>query len=179
MNAEQTGLRVEEILTRLAESGDPAGRAAAEELVRALMDFYGAGLARLAALLRDADADRRAVLDDELVTGLLVLHDLHPDDVPTRVARGLAAHPEHRAELLDYDEHARSVRLRITAASGGCGCASTSTGTDGAREAIEGILAGYAPEIERVEIEEAPAAPAEPALLQIGVRPADPARAAR
>ncbi|MYS87941.1 hypothetical protein [Embleya scabrispora] len=177
MNAEQTGLRVEEILTRLAASADPAGKAAAEDLVRALMDFYGAGLTRLAALLRDADTDRRAVLDDELVTGLLVLHDLHPDDVPTRIARGLAAHPEHRAELLDYDELARSVRLRITAASGGCGCANTSA--DGAREAIEGVLGGYAPEIEHVEIEEAPAAPAQPALLQIGVRGIDPARAAR
>ncbi|MET7301805.1 hypothetical protein [Embleya sp. NPDC005575] len=177
MNAEQTGLRVEEILSGLTESADPAGRAAAEALVRALMDFYGAGLARLAALLRDADADGRAVLDDELVTGLLVLHDLHPDDVPTRIARGLAAHPQHRAELLDYDEHARSVRLRIPAASGGCGCANTSV--DGAREAIEGVLGGYAPEIERIEIEEAPAAPAQPALLQIGNRTIDPVRAAR
>ncbi|WP_331771608.1 hypothetical protein OG948_49365 (plasmid) [Embleya sp. NBC_00888] len=177
MNAEQTGLRVEEILTRLDDGADPGVRAGAEELVRALMDFYGAGLARLAALLRDADADRRGVLDDELVTALLVLHDLHPDDVPTRVARGLAAHPEHRAELADYDEHSRTVRLRIAAASGGCGCASGSA--QDPREGVEGLLAGCAPEIERIEIEEIPAAPPEPALLQIGIRPADPARAAR
>ncbi|GCE00771.1 hypothetical protein [Embleya hyalina] len=179
MNAERTGLRVEEILTRLGDSPDPDARVGAEELVRALMDFYGTGLARLAALLRDADADRRALLDDELVTGLLVLHDLHPDDVPTRVTRGLAAHPEHRAEFLDYDEHGRTLRLRITAASGGCGCAGASGSAAGSPEAVEGLLAGYAPEVERIEIEDAPAAKPEPALLHIGTRPADPARAAR
>jgi hypothetical protein len=179
MNAEQTGLRVEELLTRLGDSADPDVRAGAEELVRALMDFYGTGLARLAALLRDAAADRRAVLDDELVTGLLVLHDLHPDDVPTRVARALAAHPEHRAEFLDYDEPSRTLRLRIPAAGGGCGCAGGSASAAGSREGVEGLLAGYAPEIERIEIEETPVAPPEPALLQIGARPADPARATR
>ncbi|MBW8818979.1 MAG: hypothetical protein JF598_12315, partial [Streptomyces sp.] len=81
-STEQTGRRVEEILDRLAESGDPAATAAAEELVRSLMDFYGAGLARILHLLSGAsgasgEAAAR-LLGDDLVASLLVLHDLHP-----------------------------------------------------------------------------------------------------
>ena len=56
-SAEQTGRRVEEVLDRLAESGDPAAAAAAEELVRSLMDFYGAGLARILHLLSGAPGE--------------------------------------------------------------------------------------------------------------------------
>ncbi|MGW0582520.1 hypothetical protein ACWD25_42840, partial [Streptomyces sp. NPDC002920] len=52
-NAEQTGRRIEEVLDRMAASGDPAA-AAAEELVRSLMDFYGAGLARALQVLSAA-----------------------------------------------------------------------------------------------------------------------------
>lgn len=59
MNAEQTGRRVEEVLDRLAASGDPAAATAAEELVRSLMDFYGAGLARILHLLASSAAHRR------------------------------------------------------------------------------------------------------------------------
>ena len=49
----QAGRRVEEVLDRLAATGDRAACAAAEELVRVLMEFYGAGLARIAERLGD------------------------------------------------------------------------------------------------------------------------------
>ena len=54
--AEAAGRRVDEILARLTERGDPAAGAAAEELVRSLMEFYGAGLARVLELVPDAKA---------------------------------------------------------------------------------------------------------------------------
>ncbi|MFI1381906.1 hypothetical protein [Embleya sp. NPDC020886] len=169
MNADETGLRVEEILAGLDERDDPAVRAVTEDLVRALMDFYGAGLTRLAALLRAAGAAGRTVLADELVTGLLVLHDLHPDDVDTRIARGLTAVADHPAEVLGFDATSGTLRLRVAAESSGCGCGSTA-GT--AREAIEAALACHAPEVAALDLEHVPAAPPEPALLQIGSRPA-------
>jgi len=53
------------------------------EMVQALLDLYGEGLARTIAPL-DAET-RRAVADDELVAHLLLLHDLHPVPVETRV----------------------------------------------------------------------------------------------
>jgi hypothetical protein len=73
--------RIEELLDRLARRGEGA-REEAEELVRLLVELYGAGLARVVALLGD-DAGRLA--DDDLVAALLVLHGLHPLDVTARI----------------------------------------------------------------------------------------------
>ncbi|WP_369256197.1 hypothetical protein [Streptomyces sp. R35] len=165
VNAEQTGRRVEEVLDRLAASGDPAAAAAAEELVRSLMDFYGAGLARILHLLSSAPGEPPAgLLGDELVASLLVLHDLHPEDRDTRIARALDSVREHALDVVDFDEESSTLTLR-TREAGGCGCGS---GAD-ARQAAEAALACFAPEVRAVDVQTAPAGPA---LLQIGTGPA-------
>ncbi|MEU4874615.1 hypothetical protein [Streptomyces sp. NPDC021608] len=164
VDAERTGRRVEEVLDRLAGS-DPAAAAAAEELVRSLMDFYGAGLARTLHLLADAPGDPSArLLGDELVASLLVLHDLHPEDRDTRIARALDSVREHALDVVEFDEESGALTLR-TREAGGCGCGSGA----GAREAARAALACFAPEVTDVEVQTAPAGPA---LLQIGTGPA-------
>lgn len=166
VDAEQTGRRVEEVLDRLAGS-DPAAAAAAEELVRSLMDFYGSGLARLLHLLSAAPGDPVAgLLGDELVASLLVLHDLHPEDRDTRIARALDIDSvrEHALEVVDFDEKSGALTLRAQE-TGGCGCGSGAS----AREAARAALACFAPEVTAVEVQTAPAGPA---LLQIGTGPA-------
>ncbi|MDX3799562.1 hypothetical protein [Streptomyces sp. AK04-3B] len=164
VNAEQTGRRVEEVLERLTASGDPAAAAAAEELVRSLMDFYGAGLARILHLLTSApDRPAARLLGDELVASLLVLHDLHPEDRDARIARALDSVREHALEVVDFDERSGTLSLRAQEA-GGCGCGS---GGD-ARQAAEAALACFAPEVRAVDVQTAPAGPT---LLQIGTAP--------
>ncbi|MFE7445490.1 hypothetical protein ACFU7X_34145 [Streptomyces chartreusis] len=160
VSAEETGRRIEEILDRLGASGEPAGAAAAEELVRCLMDFYGSGLARVLHLLSAAPGDPLPrLLGDELVASLLVLHDLHPEDRDTRIGRALDCVRGHELDVAGFDEETGTLRLRA-AASGGCGCGSGS----GAQEAAEAALACFAPEVRAVELESAPA------LLQIGTK---------
>ncbi|MGC0343971.1 hypothetical protein [Streptomyces sp. SLBN-8D4] len=164
VNAEQTGRRVEEVLERLTASGDPAAAAAAEELVRSLMDFYGAGLARILHLLSSTPGELPAeLLGDGLVANLLVLHDLHPEDRDTRIARALDGVREHTLEVVGFDEESGTLTLR-TREAGGCGCGS---GT-GAQEAAEAALACLAPEVRAVDVQTAPAGPT---LLQIGTAP--------
>ncbi|MFE6821790.1 hypothetical protein [Streptomyces sp. NPDC057690] len=164
VDAEQTGRRVEEVLDRLAASGDPAAAEAAEELVRSLMDFYGAGLARVLHLLSTAPGDPVAgLLGDELVAGLLVLHDLHPEDRDTRIARALDSVREHPLDVVDFDEESGALTLRAREA-GGCGCGSG----ESAREAARAALACFAPEVGAVDVQTAPAGPT---LLQIGTAP--------
>ncbi|MDQ0835154.1 hypothetical protein QF032_006998 [Streptomyces achromogenes] len=165
VNAEQTGRRVEEVLERLTASGDPAAAAAAEELVRSLMDFYGAGLARILHLLSAAPGGPAArLLGDELVASLLVLHDLHPEDRDARIARALDSVREHALEMVDFDEGSGTLSLRAQESGGGCGCGS---GAD-ARQAAEAALACFAPEVRAVDVRTAPAGPP---LLQIGTVP--------
>ncbi|MFF2996794.1 hypothetical protein ACFVTC_19845 [Streptomyces sp. NPDC057950] len=182
VNATQTGLRIEDVLDRLAATGDPAVRAAAEELVQALMDFYGAGLERALQLLsapgnRHAAGDPVApLLGDELVASLLVLHDLHPEDRTTRIARALDSVREHELDVVDFDETTGTLRLRSAAAPGtGCGCAANGTT---ARQDAEDALACFAPEVTAVEVESV-GTPGEPPLLQIGLGPDSRAAAGR
>lgn len=168
MNAETAGRLVEEVLDRLAESGDRAACEAAEELVRVLMEFYGAGLARAVELVgRHPDATARdtlaALLGDELVAGLLVLHGLHPDDVRRRIDRALDGLP-HPVETVGFDAATGVLRLRLTG-SAGCGCAGT---REGIEQAARDTVACFAPEVTAVELQEAAR---EPALLQIGAGP--------
>ncbi|MGW7436423.1 hypothetical protein [Streptomyces sp. NPDC054849] len=171
IDAPQAGRRVEEVLDRIAATGDRAACAAAEELVRVLMDFYGAGLARIVEKLGDGPLE--AVYDDELVASLLSLHGLHPEDVHTRIARALTCAGEP-VELVGFDETTGVLRLRPGAAPTGCGCGPGSGGQDAAGRTLEDVLAGFAPEVTSVEMEPAAAPP--PALLQIGTRPPSPAR---
>jgi hypothetical protein len=154
MTAEQTGLRIQEALDALADSG---AERAGEQLVRDLMEFYGEGLSRLVPALPPPALER--MLDDPAVAGLLLLHDLHPEDVTARIDRALAALPE-RIEVLGFEPATGTLRLRRTAS--GCGCG---------EQDVEAVLACHAPEVTAVELERAPQ------LLQIGTRPPLPAEA--
>ncbi|MEU6236651.1 thioredoxin [Kitasatospora sp. NPDC047058] len=154
MTPEQTGRRIQEALDRLADDG---AQDTGEQLVRELMAFYADGLARLVRAVPPAGLS--ALLDDPAVAGLLVLHDLHPEDAATRIARALAALPEP-VELLGFEPGSGTVRLRRTRS--GCGCS---------EQDVEAALACHAPEVTAVVLERAPQ------LLQIGTRPAAPAEA--
>ncbi|MBQ0826442.1 hypothetical protein [Streptomyces tagetis] len=167
-DAERAGRMVEEVLDRLTASGDRAAVEAAEELVRLLMEFYGAGLARTMELLgRDPGARaggvREALLSDELVAGLLVLHGLHPQEVPERIARALDGLGQP-VENAGFDAATGELRLR-TSGSGGCGCGGSLAAVE---QAARDALACLVPEVTRVVLEEEAGAPV---LLQIGAAP--------
>ncbi|MEU8922057.1 thioredoxin [Kitasatospora sp. NPDC048545] len=148
MTAEQTGLRIQEALDALAGSG---AEQAGEHLVRDLMEFYGEGLARIVPALPPPTLGR--MLDDPAVAAVLLLHDLHPEDVTARIDRALGTLPE-RVEVLGFDPGTGVLRLRRTAS--GCGCAEGD---------VEAVLACHAPEVTALVLERSPQ------LLQIGTHP--------
>jgi hypothetical protein len=173
VDAEAAGRQVEEILDRLEADGGPGSRAAGDELVRALMRFYGAGLARVLDLLAAPHtaaphtAPLEALLADSRVAALLTLHDLHPEDLRTRVERALTAVPGQPFELVGLDEATATVTVRRAEAAG-CGCPNT---LEAGRESVEAALACFAPEATVMEMDaDADAASVGP-LLQIGARP--------
>jgi Fe-S cluster biogenesis protein NfuA len=175
LDAVEAGQRVEDLLDRLSTTGDQEVCAAAEELVRVLMDFYGAGLARIVGRL-GTPADRgtgdgplAALLDDELVSSLLALHDLHPEDIGTRITRALDS-VRDPVEVVGFDEETGILRLRSSAEAGdggGCGCPSTGAAT---QRSVEDALACFVPEVEQVVMEPV-TIDREPPLLQIATRP--------
>jgi Fe-S cluster biogenesis protein NfuA/nitrite reductase/ring-hydroxylating ferredoxin subunit len=152
-----SGERIEHLLEASAAAG-PIARERAEELVRLVVELYGAGLERVMELAYEAgalDDDLLASLAaDELVASLLLVHGLHPYGVEERVERALdgvrpylGSHGGDVALLEVTDDGV--VRLELL---GSCdGCASSSVTLE---LAVEDAIHAAAPEIVRIEVEE-------------------------
>ena len=96
--------------------GEIEGDAKAIETVQEIVDLYGEALARLLA--------GASPTEDELLSHLLLVHDLHPVDVETRVRQALddvrpylGSHGGD-VELLGVDDGV--ARLRLHGTCNGC-----------------------------------------------------------
>ena len=85
--------RIEILIQEVAEFPDSRARATTDELVQALLDMYGEGLARILELTAQSETSGHALIEtftkDDLLSSLFLLHGLHPVDVETRIARAL------------------------------------------------------------------------------------------
>ena len=153
-----TGERIE-VLLEAASVGGRVARERAEELVRLVVDLYGAGLDRLLGIVHDTGRLDDELLDrlaaDELVSSLLVVHGLHPYDVETRVARALDGVRPYLGshggdvELVGVTEDG-VVRLRMLGSCDGCPSSSVTLTL-----AVETAIRAAAPETLGIEVEEA------------------------
>jgi Fe-S cluster biogenesis protein NfuA len=144
--------RIEELVSRVESSGDMATRAVAKELLQSLLELHAAALQRMLdsiAELPGAEPALRQIAADELVSGVLSLHDLHPVAVEERVAAAIeAARPFLQShggdvELASVEDNVVHVRLQ-----GNCGSCSGSSET--LSNAVESAIYGAAPEIAQV-----------------------------
>jgi Fe-S cluster biogenesis protein NfuA len=172
----EVGYRVEQLLTELRAVSDPATRDKAEELVRLLVELYGAGLDRIMEIVAGSSAGRAELIarlaDDELVASLLILHGLHPLSVEERVHQALdGVRPylgSHAGdvELLGVDESG-VVRLALRGSCDGCASSSVTV-----KLAIERAIEEAAPEVTSVQVSGVTEhRRAEPTLLTIQPRP--------
>jgi Fe-S cluster biogenesis protein NfuA/nitrite reductase/ring-hydroxylating ferredoxin subunit len=153
----EVGARIDRLLGELAANGDPATVERAEEVVRLLMELYGAGLERVLDIVAaDADAGERlrgALAGDEVVAGLLILHGIHPLSLDERIGRALeevrpylGSHAGGVAFLgVDADD---VVHLRLEGSCDGCPSSTVTV-----KLAIERALLEAAPEIAGVHVE--------------------------
>jgi hypothetical protein len=147
--AEEAAGHIDRLLAELRDGPDPSAAVAAEELIRHLVQLYGDGLARIAALL---GPERLAeVAADSLVASLLLVHDLHPVPPAERIRQALAG---SGVDLVGIEDGV--VRLRTSGSR--CGAART----------VEALVRRAAPEVDEVRlVTEAP-------LLQVMPRPGGP-----
>jgi len=148
---QEVGVRVEELLADLQSAADPAVHERAEALVSLLVEFYGAGLERILALVAREPAGEllvRRLAQDDLLAGLFALHGLHPVPVEDRVHEALEGLRSQlgatRVGLIGIDGDGVA---HCTVAVGGCGSAPL----DVARAAVEKAVLGAAPEIVSVD----------------------------
>lgn len=124
-SAQRIGSLVEELET----IADPAARSRSKELVQLLLDLHGAGLERMLDIVFRSGDPGRQVMDefgqDSLVSSLLVLYGIHPEDLPTRVERKVAQIQSklHKmgAEVALVSVQDGVVRLRVKVEGHGCG----------------------------------------------------------
>jgi Fe-S cluster biogenesis protein NfuA/nitrite reductase/ring-hydroxylating ferredoxin subunit len=153
-----------ELLLEASAAAGPVARERAEELVRLVVELYGAGLERVMELAYENGALSDELLDalanDQLVSSLLLVHGLHPYGVEERVERAL---DDVRPYLGSHGGDVRLlevtddgvVRLEML---GSCdGCASSSVTLE---LAVDGAIRAAAPEIVTIEVDsgEAPKA---------------------
>ena len=161
-NPRDIGARIERLLDDVHAAVDGRAYAVVEELVRQLTELYGAGLARIVELTRDADpklVDRFGA--DELVASLLLVHGLHPVGVEDRVeaalqsVRPFLAHHDGDVELLGIDPDAGAVLLRLLGSCDGCPSSAVTL-----QMAVERAIVDAAPEIVHIDVEAAAPLPA-------------------
>ncbi len=166
----QAGDRIESLLDALGAGGAVA-RGRAEDLVRQVTELYGSGLARILEILADRGQLDGGTLDaltaDELVSSLLVIHGLHPQDVQTRVAAALDSVRPYlgshggNVELLDISPEG-VVRLRLLGTCQGCPSSSVTL-----KFAVEEAIESAAPEVTAIEVVEEESRPAVPAVIPV------------
>jgi Fe-S cluster biogenesis protein NfuA len=137
------------------------------ELVQAIVDLYGEGLARIVA---HDPACVAGVADDELVSHLLLLHGLHPVPLEERVRGALeGVRPyleQHGGDVELLSVEGGVARLRLEGSCNGC---PSSTAT--LKHAIEDAIQRVAPDIEEIDAEGA-VAPSDLLQIEIACPPA-------
>jgi len=168
------GDRIQTLLDATS-SGGAVARERAEQLVREVVELYGAGLARIMAAVGDrADSgtlDR--LVDDDLIASLLLVHGLHPHDLRRRVSDALdRVRPylgSHGGDVHLLDIVGETVRLEF---AGSCKSCPSSAVT--LELAVEDAIRAAAPEVSSIEVVAPEASttviPAESLLAQVHSR---------
>jgi Fe-S cluster biogenesis protein NfuA/nitrite reductase/ring-hydroxylating ferredoxin subunit len=138
------GERIQKLLERIEALPYPGAKELMQECMEAVLAFYGQGLNRILQVVDGAGPDGQRVyqnlIQDDMIKGLLLIHDLHPLDLPTRLRDALEkVRPYLRShggnvELISLENDVAKLRLQGTCKS----CASSSVTLELAiRQAIE------------------------------------------
>lgn len=156
------GERIETLLEAAAAAG-PVAHERSEELVRLVVELYGAGLERVLELAHEADALDEGLVEalaaDTLVSSLLLVHGLHPYGVAERVERALdSVRPylgSHGGDvrLLEVTDDPAGCTVRLQLVGSCDGCASSAVTLE---LAVDDAIRAAAPEVVRIEVEETP-----------------------
>ncbi len=155
--------RIGERVHELESIADPAVRSSAKELVQLLMEMHGTALERMLEIIFQSSDGGTRVIDelgqDPLVSSLLVLYGLHPEELQTRVERKLA---EVRSRLYKMGAEAtllgvNGTEVRVRVSIEGHVCGST---TQNVKAAVEEAIYEAAPDLTSLVVEglEEPAA---------------------
>jgi hypothetical protein len=171
----EANARIEQLLHEFGAHSDEDVGAGVHELVRLLSGLYGAGLGRALTLIGAHPQGGAAVVarlgEDPLVGALLALHDLHPLDLPQRVAgavervRSFAAMRGASVTLVEATADVARLRIDIATPTG-------SAAADDIALALHEAIGRMAPDVRHVRIDRSDMQPAAPLIQITRSRPA-------
>jgi hypothetical protein len=145
-----------QLISGLDEITDKKAQASARELTQFIMALHADGMERMMEIVFAQGIAGAEIIEqlgrDPMVSSLLVLHGLHPDDIQTRVARAVEQvavklrKQDVEVQLLSADHQA----VQISAHTNAHACASTAATV---RAEIEDAIYQAAPEVESLVIE--------------------------
>jgi len=148
--------RIGTLVSEIESIADPSLRASTRKLVQLLMEFHGAGLDRaLEIVARTGGSGMELIHElgrDPLVSSLLLLYGLHPDDLPTRVTRAVAQVQTRvqrnggQVELLGIENGVVRLHMSLT----GHTCASTAASL---HATVEDAIYEAAPDVTSIIVE--------------------------
>ena len=148
--------RIGDLVQQIEEIADPATRATAKGLIQSLMDLHGAAIERTMEIVAEAGDPGVALIDqlgrDPMVSSLLVLYGLHPEDLDSRVQKAIEkVKPQLRkqgAEVEILELHEGVVRLRVQTGEHTCGSTAKTV-----RTTLEGAIYDAAPDLHLLTLE--------------------------
>ena len=148
--------RIGGLVQEIESIADPAVRAATKNLVQSLMDLHGAAVEKALDIVAEAGEPGMTIIDrlgrDSLVSSLLILYGLHPEDLEARVAKAVdKVRPQLRkqgceVELLGVNDG--TIRLRVETGSHTCGSTAKTL-----QATLEGAMYDAAPDLTSLVIE--------------------------
>jgi Fe-S cluster biogenesis protein NfuA len=156
--------KIETLLHEIEAFPNPATRDKVAEIVQAVLALHGEGMARMLEIVaRQTDGAISArtleqFAEDDLISHLLLLHDLHPVDVEIRVEQALEGVRPYlkshggNVELIGVEEGVARLRLE-----GHCKSCPSSTMT--LKHTVEEAIRKAAPELIEIVAEEPPRMP--------------------
>jgi Fe-S cluster biogenesis protein NfuA len=148
--------RIGGLVQEIESIADPAVRAATKDLVQSLMDLHSAALEKTLEIIAEAGEPGMDIIDrlgrDSLVSSILILYGLHPEDIESRVAKAVdKVRPQLRkqgceVELLGINDGA--ILLRAETGSHTCGSTAKTV-----QAALEGAMYDAAPDLTSLVIE--------------------------
>lgn len=148
---------IQQLIEDIEALPDVNARNMMQECIQEMLTFYGKGLERILKVISNGNSTAakdiyNALIEDSFINGLLLIHDLHPLDLKTRLYKALE-------KVKPYmDSHGGSVEIvsledgiaRIRLAGNCSGCPSSSSTLElGIRQSIE----EFCPDLIGLEVE--------------------------
>jgi len=148
--------RIGGLVQEIESIADPAVRAATKSLVQSLMDLHGAALEKALDIVAEAGEPGMNIIDrlgrDSLVSSVLILYGLHPEDLETRVVKAVerirSSLRKQGCEVQLLSVNDGSIRLRVEAGSHTCGSTAKTV-----QATLEGAIYDAAPDMLSLAIE--------------------------